>query len=144
MTRCWFTSNATDSIGSVSTCQKRRCTATGAMERPCSLLWPKRCARQTADERLALRQEHSLPLLDAFDAWVDEQEKTLGKTGKLAEAVGYAKNQRTSIRRCFSEGRFEIDNGACERAIREPAIGRKNFLFAGSADAAHSYGSSWP
>jgi len=87
------------------------------------------------DERHAMRQEHSLPLLDAFDAWVDERDLTLGKTGKLAEAVRYAKQQRVYVRRCFSDGRFEIDNGAVERAIREPAIGRKNYLFTGSAAA---------
>jgi len=88
------------------------------------------------DERLALRIQHSLPYLNAFDAWVDERDKTLGKTGKLAEAVRYAKQQRVFIRRCFSDGRFEIDNGRVERKIREPALGRKNFLFTGSAQAA--------
>lgn len=88
------------------------------------------------DERLAIRREHSLPLLEQFDAWVDEHEGTLGKTVKLAKAVAYAKQQRPYIRRCFEDGRFEIDNGAVERAIREVAIGRKNFLFTGSVDAA--------
>jgi len=88
------------------------------------------------DERLRLRQEHSLPIMDAFDKWVDDQVPKVGKTGKLAKAVHYAKQQRPYVRRCFSDGRFEIDNGAVERAIREPAIGRKNFLFSGSADAA--------
>jgi len=92
-------------------------------------------SRIVDDERHAIRQEHSLPLLDAFDAWVDERDLTLGKTGKLAEAVRYAKQQRVYVRRCFSDGRFEIDNGAVERAIREPAIGRKNFLFTGSTAA---------
>jgi transposase len=87
-------------------------------------------------ERHALRQEHALPLLDEFDAWVDERDLTLGKTGHLAQAVRYAKQQRPFVRRCFTDGRFEIDNGAVERAIREPAIGRKNYLFAGSTAAA--------
>jgi len=87
------------------------------------------------DERLRMRQEHSLPLLDEFDAWVDERDKTLGPTGKLAEAVRYAKQQRVYVRRCFSDGRLEIDNGAVERALREPAIGRKNYLFTGSKAA---------
>lgn len=89
------------------------------------------------DERHALRQENSIPLLDALEAWCDEMVPKLGKTGKLAGAVRYAVQQRIYVRRCFSDGRFEIDNGACERAIREPAIGRKNFLFTGSTDAAH-------
>jgi len=90
----------------------------------------------SAADRLALRTEHSLPLLDAFDAWVDDHAARLGKTGKLTEAVRYAKQQRVYVRRCFSDGRLEIDNGAVERAIRKPAIGRKNFLFTGSAPAA--------
>ena len=79
----------------------------------------------------------ALPSLDALDAWVDEKENMLGKTGNLTEAVRYAKQQRVYVRRCFTDGRFEIDNGHVERAIREPAIGRKNFLFTGSTDAAH-------
>ena len=71
-----------------------------------------------------------------FNKWADEHVADVGKTGKLAKAVHYAKQQRAYVRRRFSGGRFEIDNGAVERAIREPAIGRKNFLFSGSADAA--------
>jgi transposase len=95
------------------------------------------CRGKPPDERLEVRQQHSIPILDAFEKWCDEMEPSLGKTGKLAEAVRYAKQQRVYVRRCFSDGRFEIDNGACEREIREPAIGRKNFLFTGSTDAAH-------
>src|SRR5690606_1960271 len=87
-------------------------------------------------ERLAIRQEHSMPLLDEFDRWVDEHDGKLGKSVKLAKAAAYAKNQRVYVRRCFEDGRFEIDNGAVERTIREVAIGRKNYLFTGSVDAA--------
>jgi transposase len=56
--------------------------------------------------------------------------------GQLGRAVGYAVHQRTFVRRCFTDGRFEIDNGHTERVLREPCIGRKNYLFTGSADAA--------
>jgi transposase len=90
----------------------------------------------SSDARHALRQDHSLPLLDELDRWVDSKLRVVGKTGKLAKAVRYAEQQRVYVRRCFSDGRFEIDNGAVERAIREPAIGRKNFLFTGSKAAA--------
>lgn len=96
----------------------------------------KKARGMPPDERLALRSEHSLPLLNEFDAWVDEREGRLGKTSKLAEAVRYAQQQRAFVRRCFTDGALEIDNGAVERAIREPALGRKNFLFTGSAVAA--------
>lgn len=85
-----------------------------------------------ADARLALRQAESLPLLAQFYEWVEEIKPTLGKTSKLAEAVRYADNQRRYIERCFTDGRFEIDNGAIERILREPCLGRKNFLHAGS------------
>lgn len=95
----------------------------------------KKAKGLSIEERHALRQQYSLPLLDQLDAWVDAHDGTLGRTGKLTEAVRYAKQQRAFIRRCFTDGRFEIDNGAVERAIREPAIGRKNFMFTGSEAA---------
>lgn len=96
----------------------------------------KQARGMSPEKRLAFRLEHSIKLLDQLDAWVDENEGKVGHTGKLAEAIRYSKNQREFIRRCFSDGHFEIDNGAVERAIREPALGRKNFYFTGSAAAA--------
>jgi transposase len=87
----------------------------------------------TPDQRLDLRQTKSIPLLDAFDLWVDETLPKLPPKNPLAAAARYAKDQRPFVRRCFTDGRFEIDNGRVEREVREPAIGRKNFLFAGSA-----------
>lgn len=93
-------------------------------------------AGMQAPERFELRQRESIPLLDEFDAWVDEQQPKLLPTSPLGSAARYAKDQRSFVRRCFSDGRFEIDNGRVEREIREPAIGRKNFLFSGSAAGA--------
>jgi transposase len=95
----------------------------------------ERARGKPPDEILKLRTEHSLPLLDSFDKWIDDLRPKLGTTGYLAEATRYASAQRPFIRRCFTDGRFAIDNGRVERAIREPAIGRKNFLFTGSAAA---------
>lgn len=92
--------------------------------------------RLDPEPRLALRQRESLPLVDQLDQWVDKNLPELRPTSPLARAAKYASQQRPFIRRCFSDGRFEIDNGRVEREIREPAVGRKNFLFAGSADAA--------
>jgi transposase len=89
-----------------------------------------------ADARGELRAKCSLPVLDRFDAWVDEHKAKVVPSSLLARAIGYAEQQRPFIRRCFEDGRFEIDNGHTERQIREPAIGRKNYLFSGSADAA--------
>jgi hypothetical protein len=87
-------------------------------------------------QRHQLRQEESIPILDNLEKWIDEMSLKVGKTSALARAIGYAINQRTYFRRCFSDGRFEIDNGRCERALRKPALGRKNYLFAGSLEGA--------
>jgi len=93
-------------------------------------------AGMDAAARLALRTHRSLPWLDKLEAWVDAHHKALLPKERLGEACGYALAQRVFVRRCFSDGRFEIDNGLVERAIREPAIGRRNFHFTGSEEAA--------
>jgi hypothetical protein len=93
-------------------------------------------AKLDADERLALREKKSLPLLDDFFAWTLELQPTLGKTSKLAEAVRYAINQRPFVERCFTDGRFEIDNGEIERVLKKPCVGRKNYLHCGSVQGA--------
>lgn len=88
------------------------------------------------DGRLALRDERSSPLLDAFESWVDETQPKCTPQSPVGKALGYAAHQRIFVRRCFSDGRFEIDNGHTERALRRPCIGRNNYLFTGSPAAA--------
>lgn len=84
------------------------------------------------DDRLAERQRKSLPLLDALDEWVNTIHPKLLPKSPLRTATTYAINQRPYFRRCFDDGRFEIDNGRCERRIRPFAVGRRGFLFTGS------------
>ena len=86
----------------------------------------------SADERLDERRRRSLPLLDALDEWVDTIHPKLLPKSPLRRATTYAINQRSYFRRCFDDGRFEIDNGRCERRIRPFAVARRNFLFTGS------------
>jgi hypothetical protein len=50
----------------------------------------------------------------------------------MAKAIGYLRNQHRTLRAFLEDGRLPIDNNACERAIRPIAIGRRNWLFAGS------------
>ena len=52
--------------------------------------------------------------------------------GPLGQAIGYAQNQWTALTRFVDDGRIELDNNAAERALRAVALGRKNYLFAGS------------
>jgi transposase len=86
-----------------------------------------------ADARGEERLQRSLPILDALDGWVDDLHSKLLPKSPLRRATTYAINQRDFFRRCFSDGRFEIDNGRVERRIRMFAVARRNFLFTGSA-----------
>jgi len=87
------------------------------------------------DERRALRQEKSRPIVDGFFRWCEaEQASALPKSG-LGEAITYALNQRPTLERYLDDGRLEIDNNACERSIRCIALGRKNWLFTGNQRA---------
>jgi transposase len=84
------------------------------------------------DARNRERLARSLPILDRLDAWVDDIHPKLLPKSPLRIATTYAQNQRTFFRRCFSDGRFEIDNGRVERRIRLFAMARRAFLFTGS------------
>jgi transposase len=86
-----------------------------------------------ADARGQERRRLSLPILDALDGWVDALHPKLLPKSPLRRATTYAINQRGFFRRCFDDGRFEIDNGRVERRIRMFAVARRNFLFTGSA-----------
>ena len=85
-----------------------------------------------APARVEERRRRSLPLLDTLDSWVDELHPRLLPKSPLRRATTYAINQREFFRRCFSDGRFEIDSGRVERRIRPFAVARRNFLFTGS------------
>ena len=85
-----------------------------------------------AQDRLELRSEFSRPVLTLIRTWLDEQQPRLLPKSPLGEAVQYALNQWNALARYVDDADVEIDNNACERAIRAVAIGRKNWLFVGS------------
>ena len=87
---------------------------------------------QSAEQRKAARQAHSLPLLTDLYRWLQASVRSLSRKSDLASAIGYTLSRRASLTRYCEDGRIEIDNNAAERAIRAIAIGRKNYLFAGS------------
>ena len=85
-----------------------------------------------AEQRLAVRQERSKPIVDALHAWLTAQlGRVSGKSG-LAEAIRYALRHWTGLVLFLEDGRVELDTNSIERAIRPIALGRKNSLFAGS------------
>gem|GEM_PF-4295007 len=84
------------------------------------------------DARHAHRQQHAAPLVDAFGQWLrDLHPKVLGSSG-TARAIAYSLKRWPALRRYLDDGRFPIDNNPIENAIRPIALGRKNWLFAGS------------
>jgi transposase len=87
---------------------------------------------QLPEQRSAVRQSRAGPLLDDFKAWLAETLAKLSQKSALAEAIGYALKRWPALIRYVGDGRIEIDNNAAERALRTVAIGRKNYLFAGS------------
>src|SRR5213082_1138252 len=86
------------------------------------------------DERAAVRQARARPELEALHAWLHATVTTLSKKSELAVAIRYALSRWTALTRYRDDGRLEIDNNAAERALRAVALGRKNWLFAGSDD----------
>ncbi|WP_082190123.1 IS66 family transposase [Frateuria defendens] len=87
------------------------------------------------DARHRERQRYLAPRLAALKRWLtDLQPKVLGNTG-LAGAIGYTQKRWDALARILADGRHPIDNNPAENAIRPIAVGRKNWLFAGSETA---------
>ena len=83
------------------------------------------------DERLAHRAA-TIPLLDAFFTWAQAAERKLSARSELAEALRYIIKRRKALTRFATDARLEADNNIAENAVRCIALGRRNWLFAGS------------
>src|SRR4029079_14493235 len=86
----------------------------------------------TPDARHVRRQELSVPIVDELYLVIHDLHPRAVLNSQIHKALVYAVNQEQAWRRCFSDGRCEIDNGEVERQLRCVAIGRKNYRFAGS------------
>ena len=82
--------------------------------------------------RYELRLERSRPILDAIGAWLKAEQPGVLPKSPIGEAIGYALNHWEALIRPLEAGFLEIDNGESERALKPVAIGRRNWLFAGS------------
>jgi transposase len=93
-------------------------------------------ARELAPaERQALRATESVPVLDRMEQYLDELSVAALPKSPLGKALVYARNQWPAFRRYTEDGRLTIDNNVSERTLRAQAIGRKNWLFLGHAEA---------
>jgi transposase len=83
-------------------------------------------------ERQQIRTDLARPLLDSMQAWFKTTLAKLSQKSDVALAINYALGRWTALVRYCDDGSIEIDNNAAERALRAVALGRKNYLFAGS------------
>jgi transposase len=83
-------------------------------------------------ERLAARRAKATPILSELRAFLDATMEKISGKSSLAGAFRYATSRWTALTRYVGDGRLEMSNNAAERAMRPLALGRKNYLFAGS------------
>ena len=87
---------------------------------------------QPAEVRQRERQARAGPLLAALERWMHASLAQVSKKSDLAGAIRYALSRWRALTRYRDDGTIEIDNNAAERSLRAIALGRKNYLFAGS------------
>jgi transposase len=88
---------------------------------------------QPPPQRIQIRQQRAAPLLAQLHVWLNEVLMQIPRKSVLAEAIRYAQTRWSALTHYLRDGRVEIDNNAAERALRGVALGRKNYLFVGSA-----------
>ncbi len=85
-----------------------------------------------AEGRRLQRQAQSKQIAEALKVWAEQTAPKLSGRSELAAAFRYMLARWLALNRCFDDGRLSLDNNPAERALRGVAIGRKNYLFAGS------------
>ena len=94
------------------------------------------------DDRLAVRQERSAPLVDGVYTFIEDLGPQLRPGGLLARACGYGLSQQSRMRLFLTDGRVPLHNNISELLIRQEVVGRKNWLFSRSEGGAEA-GAGW-
>ena len=93
----------------------------------------------SVDQRLAIRQEKTLPRMQAFKQWLTFQRTQVSAKSPTGAALKYITKYWDGLNQFLIDGRVEIDNNTVERAIRPIALQRKNALFAGHDAGAQNW-----
>ena len=88
--------------------------------------------------RFRLRQEKSLPVVTALCQWLEQERPQVLPKSPMGQAVAYALRHWQALTRYLGDGFLDIDNNLAELTLRHIAVGRKNWLFAGSAQGAET------
>lgn len=86
---------------------------------------------RTPEERIAVRQARSRPIVDELHDWLDAKRRRMFSGSPTLKAINYALSHWAGLVRFLDDGRIDIDNNAVERSMRPIALQRKNALFAG-------------
>jgi len=89
----------------------------------------------SSEQRLELRKEQTIPAMETFHEWLKQEIHVLPQS-LIGKAVHYALNQWSWFKPFQEDGRIELSNNLIENSIRPVAIGRKNYMFMGSHEAA--------
>lgn len=112
-------------------------------ERKCWLRWYQqlydiedRGRALSPEDRLTLRQTEARPIWDTIEGWLEEVKQRTTRVilpkSDLAKALGYVRNHAVELRRYLDDPHLPIDNNETEQLMKQVALGRKNWLFAGS------------
>jgi hypothetical protein len=82
--------------------------------------------------RHQVRQARARPLVEELHVWMNKTLAKISRKSDTAAAIRYALSRWRALTRYLDDGLIELDNSAAERALRGVALGRKNYLFAGS------------
>lgn len=96
----------------------------------------RKVADLSAQERHAIRLEEALPLINELGKWLHKERNAVLPKSLMGKAIEYCTNLWSSLMTYLENGDFHIDNNAIENKIRPVALGRKNYLFAGSHQGA--------
>ena len=91
---------------------------------------------KTPEEKYEERQKQSLPVMDALFEWLHTMEDSVDRSSLIGDAILYTLNQEVYLRRYLEDGHLSIDNNSAERALKNFAVGRRNWLFAKSVRGA--------
>lgn len=95
---------------------------------------------RTPEERRAVRQDRTKPLVEKFGVWLVEQRARISRKSRLGEKLTYIANHWEGLQVFLDDGRVEIDSNAVENRIRPVALTRKNALFAGHDEGGKAWG----
>ena len=88
-------------------------------------------------KRETVRRQKSAPIVRRYFEWCDAELDRVLDESPMAKAIRYSRNQRTALQRFLDDSRLPLHNNVSGLQLRREVVGRKNWLFLGSDDAAH-------